>query len=83
MRIAAIAFLAALGIAACGTEQTASYHNALTGASCSPDMATFVPKGTKNSKHAGCDTHHCCILDGEGECDGHADAGTPDAIFIP
>jgi hypothetical protein len=72
MRIAAIAFLAALGLAACGTDGTATYHNALTGAACSPDMKSYDPPHTKGSKHAGCDANRCCVVE-DGEC--HPDAG--------
>ncbi len=64
----------ALGFAACGTE-TASYHNSLTGQACVPDQATFVPKGSK-AKHPGCDANHCCIIEADGTCDNHPDAGT-------
>ncbi len=72
MRIAAIAFLAALGFAACDGGGTATYHNAITGKSCKPDMATFAELHSK-SKHPGCDAQKCCeIVDGE--CD-HPDAG--------
>jgi len=73
MRTAAIAFLAALGIAACGTDGTATYHNAITGAACSPDMKTYVQPKTQGAKHAGCDANRCCIVQ-DGECDSHADA---------
>jgi hypothetical protein len=75
MRIAAIAFLAALGFAACGTDgSVTTYHNAVTGAACSPDMSSYVPPKTKGAKHAGCDANRCCIVI-DGECDDHPDAG--------
>ena len=71
--LAALAFaIAALGFSACGTE-TATYHNAITGKTCTPDMQTFVQLGTHGSKHPGCDSNRCCIVVG-GECD-HPDAG--------
>ena len=72
--LAAVAFVfAALGFAACGTD-TATYHNAITGKACTPDMSTFAKLGSK-SKHPGCDATHCCVVQ-DGECDGHPDGGT-------
>ena len=65
--------VAALGFTACGTD-TATYHNAITGEACTPDPLTYVPPGTKHSKHAGCDDKKCCVVQ-DGECDNHPDAG--------
>jgi hypothetical protein len=65
--------IAALGFGACGTD-TATYHNAITGKACTPDMTTYVEVGTKHAKHPGCDANKCCIVQ-DGTCDNHPDAG--------
>ena len=77
--LAALALaVAALGFTACA-DQPATYHNAITGEACTPDPLSYVPPGSKDSKHAGCDAHHCCIVV-NGECDHHPG---PDASEVP
>jgi hypothetical protein len=76
--LAALAFaVAALGFTACA-DDPATYHNAITGAVCSPDPLSYVPPGTKGSHHAGCDDNRCCI--DQGECH---NSHTPDAGIVP
>jgi hypothetical protein len=59
--------LVPLGMAACADDGEGTYHNAVTGAICSPDH-TFVPRSAHHERHPGCDDRGCC-QDVKG-CDG-------------